>query len=159
VIGVIRKWPDLTIFGALILASCRRTNQAARMHARGARLAVLGALGAWCTIIACSSPDAASDAGAPSCPNDLPTSCPDPPPSYASDIAPLLEQRCFPCHDSDGAAGPLLEYTSYDSVYQNRQAILSQVYGCRMPPPDAGQPTPSEREQLLDWLVCHAPDN
>ena len=32
------------------------------------------------------------------CPNDLPLSCPVPAPSYADDVAPILHERCVPCH-------------------------------------------------------------
>jgi hypothetical protein len=36
---------------------------------------------------------------------------------------------------------------------------LNQVYACNMPPGSAAQPTVQEREALLGWLVCGAPQN
>ena len=120
------------------------------------RWIALGAAAAWCAIVACSSP---SSGDASRCPNDLPKSCPTPEPSYANDIVPLVKERCFPCHDTGGAAGPKFDYSTYAGVYQNRVNILNRVYACTMPPADAGQPTKTERETLLGWLVCKAPDN
>ena len=107
-------------------------------------------------VIACSSP---SEDSTPSCPNDLPASCPDPAPSYASDVAPLMQARCFPCHDNGGTAGAKLLFTNYAQVFSHRQAILSQVHACRMPPAGASGLSASERATLQGWLVCHAPDN
>jgi hypothetical protein len=36
---------------------------------------------------------------------------------------------------------------------------LNQVYACTMPPATAAKPTTQEREALLEWLVCGAPQN
>ncbi len=92
------------------------------------------------------------------CPNDLPAACPAQVPSYAADIAPLLQRRCLVCHAPGGPAAsrPL---TSYAAVYTLRTTVLSQVYGCVMPPPGATPLTGAERASLLAWLVCKAPDN
>jgi hypothetical protein len=94
-----------------------------------------------------------------SCPNDLPASCPSAAPSYSSDIVPLIETRCFPCHDVGGLAGPNWLLTSYDAVYARRMDVLTQVYACAMPPLDGVQPTSDERKALLDWLICLSPNN
>lgn len=106
--------------------------------------------------VACSDPPPPSPS---SCPQDLPASCPSQVPSYATDIVPLVEQRCFPCHTGTGAAGPNYNFSTYPGVFARRSSILNQVYACNMPPPDAGQPTTAERNALLAWLVCHAPQN
>ena len=38
--------------------------------------------------------------------------------------------------------------------------MLDQVYACAMPPSDAGVTLSlEEREALLGWLVCNAPNN
>src|SRR5579883_2718899 len=70
---------------------------------------------------------------APQCPNDLPGSCPASMPSYQADIAPLLASRCIPCHNPNGieSSKPL---NSYSAVYGLRGTVLTQVYGCQMPP-------------------------
>ena len=95
------------------------------------------------------------DANPPSCPNDLPAACPAPSPHYA-DAAAVINLRCAPCHAPGGQAAdrPL---TTYAQVYPRRVAVLTQVYGCRMPPANAPALSPAERALLLDWLVCLAP--
>jgi hypothetical protein len=101
----------------------------------------------------CGEPD-----GTSTCPNDLPASCPVGVPSYAADIAPVIHDRCAPCHSPGGSAGdrPL---TSYAEVYARRGPVLNQTHACRMPPSGATAPTPDERAALLGWLVCGAPNN
>ena len=98
--------------------------------------------------LACSGP--------PSCPNDLPASCPSNSAGYAATIGPLVEKRCLECH---GKATNPPDLTSYAAVSAQKSAVLNQVYGCLMPPPDAGQLTTDEREQLLGWLKCGAMNN
>src|SRR5438067_879667 len=90
------------------------------------------------------------------CPNDLPSACPQPPPTY-SDVAPIFSGVCVQCHAPGGqtADKPL---TTYDEVFSRRTTVLTQVYGCVMPPEDANaQLTPAQRAALLAWLVCGAP--
>ena len=97
--------------------------------------------------------------GSASCPNDLPEKCPSPEPSYAADIAPLVEARCLPCHSAGGPASgePL---GTYALVHDKRSAVLNQVYACKMPPPGDAEPLDStERATLLAWLICGANDN
>ena len=96
---------------------------------------------------------------APACPNDLPSGCPAPAPSYRTEVAPLFQGRCFPCHGPGGVAQPKHDFTSYAVIHDQRSKILNQVYNCRMPPAQVPAPTMSERTTLLDWLVCGAPDN
>jgi uncharacterized membrane protein len=93
-----------------------------------------------------------------SCPNDLPSACPSPAPSYSQTIAPLISNRCFPCHAPGGqeAVTPL---TTYSEVFARRTSVLTQVYHCQMPLAGSPQITASERAALLAWLVCDAPDN
>lgn len=100
----------------------------------------------------------AGDGGTPvDCPNDLPQDCPTAP-SYQSDIAPLLQQHCVVCHSPTGLESerPL---NSYGAVYGQRSEVLTQVYGCQMPPPDMPPLSRADRQLLLRWLVCHAPNN
>lgn len=104
--------------------------------------------------LACTS----SGGGGGGCPNDLPASCPQPPPSYASDVAPVFARRCTGCHSPTGVEAER-DFTSYDRIHQLRTDVLTQVYACRMPPADAAAPTPAERATLLGWLVCGAPND
>lgn len=96
--------------------------------------------------------------GGGACPNDLPQSCPSPAPSYQTDIMPLIKRVCTECHSATGIV-PNRPLDTYSAVYSQRQAVLTQVYACRMPPPGATQLTTTERQQLLTWLICQAPNN
>src|SRR4051812_40860699 len=93
--------------------------------------------------------------GDSSCPNDLPAACPASPPSYSHDIAPIINDRCFPCHAPGGveATRPL---TTYQEVFNQRGPVLDQVYHCNMPLAGAPGLTASQRADLLAWLVCNA---
>ncbi|APR87119.1 hypothetical protein A7982_12468 [Minicystis rosea] len=97
-----------------------------------------------------------SESGA--CPDDLPASCPSDAPGYAATIAPLIEARCVTCHTTGGQASDKA-FGTHAEVHAQRTGILSQVYGCRMPPAGAVQLTEDERSALLAWLVCGAQDN
>jgi len=119
------------------------------------------------SLVGCSTGDAV-DAGIP-CPNDIPAACPAQVPSYATDIAPLLQERCAPCHFSGGAAGPTWDLSTYSRVFMVRSAIFTQVSECLMPPVggvadagvEAGAPglSESQRVTLFSWLKCNAPNN
>jgi uncharacterized membrane protein len=91
------------------------------------------------------------------CPN-LSTNCPSPAPSYANDVRPILNARCTTCH-SPGGQEAVRDFTTYAGVFAQRQPMLTQVYSCRMPPAGNAQPTTQERQTLVAWLVCGAPNN
>jgi uncharacterized membrane protein len=93
-----------------------------------------------------------------SCPNDLPASCPSSPPSYQGAIAPLISARCLICH-SPGGQEQSIPFTTYQNVFAERSPMLDQVYACNMPPAGAQQLSSQERNLLLTWLVCGAPNN
>ncbi len=78
-------------------------------------------------------------------------------PSYQGQVAGILQSRCLICHSAGGVGTPRLD--SYAAQHRNELLMLSQVAGCRMPSPDAGQLTDAERTALLAWLACGAPDN
>jgi uncharacterized membrane protein len=122
-------------------------------------LLVTGALGlAIATIGACSS-DASSDGDqSASCPNDLPASGPTPPPSYAKDIAPIVEQTCATCHFPGGPEADR-QLVTYDELHADRSAALNQIHACNMPPPTSSPLTAKERLLLQSWFVCGAPNN
>jgi hypothetical protein len=120
------------------------------------------------------APDAAVDVGvdvaldqaladiteAASCPRgDLPNACPSPAPSWMNSVRNIISTRCGPCHFPAGVDDPKRDFSTYQSVHLNSGSILASVAGCAMPPPDSGAPTLAERETLLAWLVCAAPDN
>lgn len=101
---------------------------------------------------ACDEPEVLS------CPDDLPAAC-EVAPSWSAEVAPTFARTCGPCHGPGGveAAKPLVAHAD---VSARRTSVLSQVYHCQMPGPDAGAAlTDGERALVLQWLVCGAPDN
>ena len=86
--------------------------------------------------------------------------CPEPAPSYASEVSPIFQTYCVRCHGPGGVEfnKPL---TSWAEVKSRYGAVLQQVfYGCAMPPPTEPQLTdPAARAALLGWLECMAPNN
>jgi hypothetical protein len=87
-----------------------------------------------------------------------PDACPvTPPPSYTTDIVPILNAKCNNCHvaGEDDAPWPL---TEYEHVRDWRLTILQQIVNCEMPPPDdPTKLTADEEETLVAWLACGAP--
>lgn len=129
------------------------------MKRRATKVAALAALAAMVSQTACgngAAPGQPSDAGA-ACPRDLPSTCQGTAPTYAQDIAPVLASRCLSCHGEGGVENASVDLTTYDGVYRKRTDVLSQVYNCQMPLPDAGAPSADERALLMNWVVCGAP--
>ena len=119
------------------------------------------ALGACSSSTGSSSASSSSSGSAGSsgdCPNDLPTSCPSPEPSYANDVVPVITRACKNCHFQGGLNQDQL-FDTFDEVHAQRGEILTQVNSCRMPPADAGALSEADRQTLLGWLVCGANDN
>ncbi len=96
----------------------------------------------------------------PSCPDDLPSTCPATTPSYANDVAPIVNGVCAAmCHAPGGIAQnrPLGDY---QDLFNLSDAVLNQVSVCNMPPANADpQLGEADRSTLLAWIVCGAPNN
>jgi mono/diheme cytochrome c family protein len=120
----------------------------------------IAATALWLAVAACDQPMAKVNDLAVSltCPNDLPMACPSPAPSWSGDLAAIVAARCATCHAPGGSVSekPL---TDYAEVYQRRVTILTEVYACQMPPVGADLLSAAERQDLLAWLVCGAPNN
>jgi cytochrome c5 len=83
--------------------------------------------------------------------------CAQPGPSFAKDIAPLLQRDCNTCHAPGSTLWPLV---GYENVRDWSYAILLDVDGCRMPPADGGTTLSStDRSLLLAWIACGANNN
>jgi hypothetical protein len=80
-------------------------------------------------------------------------------PSYATQIKPLVARRCLPsCHEPGGIE-QMQPLGSYPQIYAIRRTVLTQVYGCKMPPPEKPALPDDEANTILTWLVCAAPNN
>jgi hypothetical protein len=106
----------------------------------------------------CSSASGGADPVDPitTCPN-APSVCSKPIPSYGTVIEPILKANCVPCHGPTGTAG--YSEATYDRVAKQEEPIFSMVAGCEMPPSSYPPLMAEQRDELLDWLVCGAPDN
>jgi hypothetical protein len=111
-------------------------------------------------------PDEAPDgtvlnlASAAVCPPAAPSSCPETP-SYAKDIAPIVERACVPCHSPGGVAADR-DLTTYENFVGLETTNFVQISSCVMPPADAGPDaalTLQDRTEILEWFVCGSPDN
>jgi uncharacterized membrane protein len=95
------------------------------------------------------------------CEPGLPTTdaCATNAPSYATVIAPLVRERCLSCHFAGNRNSSVVLETQQE-LSQRTQLVETQVYRCTMPPPgDAPPLAEAERAELLQWLVCGAPNN
>jgi uncharacterized membrane protein len=72
----------------------------------------------------------------------------------------VFQVSCVPCHNPTGQE-PQISFTSYQQIEVWAGPIHSQVFeACAMPPAGATQTlTDPQRQMLLDWLACGAPDN
>jgi len=84
--------------------------------------------------------------------------CPQPQPSFARDIAPLLDRDCNDCHTPGSTLWPLV---GYEDVRDWANLILTDLDGCRMPPADGGTAPLSthDRALILGWIGCGANNN
>lgn len=119
---------------------------------------VAAALASLASMAACTSTSSSSGSSGAACPDDLPAACPSVPPSYAADVAPVIEQSCTPCHAPGGQQANRLLVT-YSGAFANRSAMLNQIHACRMPPLGAPPLTADGRKAVQEWLVCGAPNN
>lgn len=91
--------------------------------------------------------------------------CADAAPSFAGDVYPnVFVPVCVTCHSPTGTE-PSMPLTNYQQIYGSdgteAREIFNQVFeSCLMPP--AGSPvllTDDQRQTLLDWFACGAPDS
>jgi hypothetical protein len=93
------------------------------------------------------------------CPRVLPSQCPSPAPSWDGGVASIVGNVCGGCHADGGVEQAAYDFSTYAGVARNQASILTQVYSCAMPPADAGPLTNDQRQELLAWLICGAPNN
>jgi hypothetical protein len=97
----------------------------------------------------------------PGCPSDFPTDtdCPTASPVY-DDVAPIFAARCSICHRANGLETKFV-FDTYAEIHDNdatRADIITQIYSCRMPPSCAPNLLLEERQVMLKWFACSAPE-
>jgi hypothetical protein len=109
---------------------------------------------------ACGGSSSDTGPAAVACPNLGELTCPSPPPSFKTQVQPIIESRCYGCHGPGGVEVASTNLTSYDQIVQKRGDILAQITSCKMPQADAGQLTVEELTTFVEWLgECSAPNN
>ena len=90
------------------------------------------------------------------------------PVSFINDVAPILKENCFACHDAKKKKGKL-EITTYENLRKggskddpivpgsSKESLLVEVLHMtgagRMPPKDAGDPLPKEKAAVIaKWI-------
>jgi len=115
--------------------------------------AVLGALAG------CSSTGGGDDSDpSADCPS-LTSGCPATPPSWQNEVQPLVATYCTPCHGNGDTEQSVFDSTTYRSVYLSRSELGTVIVECSMPPANAPAPDRAQRQTLLSWVACDAPDN
>jgi hypothetical protein len=73
-------------------------------------------------------------------------------PTYAEDIAPILDSYCTACHDADGPLGAIdgVDLSSYDEVVAEFREVELEVGADSMPPSGKGL-TGLEKATLERW--------
>jgi hypothetical protein len=115
---------------------------------------------ALCAAAGCGKDPGSMPPADSACPPGPPT-CPSPAPSYATQVSGIIQTNCVPCHGPGGVEATL-PFATYDDITGTSGRYMDmyfQLHACKMPPPDAGQPSEADREAILAWLLCQAPNN
>jgi len=99
-----------------------------------------------------------SGSAADGCPATYPMTCPSPAPSFAADVAPLIQEHCTSCH---GPGQQLPTLGTYENIASptNQQHVFFRLQYCTMPPPPRTPLTAQERDTILGWIVCGGLNN
>jgi hypothetical protein len=114
-------------------------------------------------VAALSEGDASADVAPYVCPGaeaGYPT-CPSQPPSWATEVKPIVTRWCGPCHLTGGTGIPKGGFYNYSTLagFRALSTIETDVHACTMPLVGSPPLPPADWETLLEWLVCDAPDN
>jgi hypothetical protein len=133
----------------------RRSSPVSRALAAAFLLGVAG-LG---VLAGCSSMTGGDDS-ATDC-TMLTSGCPATPPSWQNDVQPIIATYCGSCHGSGGVERAMFDSTTYTSVFEARSTLATVIVNCSMPPPSPPAPSPdaAQRQTVLSWVECNAPDN
>lgn len=115
-------------------------------------------------LMACTSKNGGSGGGDDgfSCPtlsNETPDACP----SWSGQVEGIVATYCLQCHGEGGIEYSQYNFSTYADVHARYTTMITQVNACSMPPwdasPAAAQPPAEDRQALLSWLECNAPNN
>ncbi len=78
-------------------------------------------------------------------------------PGFQADIRPIMQARCVKCHGPDEKSGNVnfAAITDDEAAARSRKLwrkAIAQLEAGEMPPPDAPQPTPAEKQLLVAWM-------
>jgi hypothetical protein len=82
----------------------------------------------------------------PSCAAALPT--------YAEDVRPILERRCFKCHAGNGVAADEHDFSRVETLRAQGRALIAEIGACAMPPSSEPPLSDAEADVLLRWAAC-----
>jgi hypothetical protein len=135
----------------------------------------LSALAQFSTLEACmqgkpASPGLGADASADGetvesavtlgCPDGGYPGCPSTVPSWSTQVRPIVDVWCAPCHFNGGSGtGKGYDFSTLAGIRGGLTTSLTDLHKCKMPPEDAAVLSATDRETLIEWLVCDAPDN
>ncbi len=76
---------------------------------------------------------------------------------YQSEISPLLEDRCYDCHDYESKKGgfSLDDFLTFSEVSKDKQQwfkVYKNLQAHVMPPPEKTPPSVADRQKILDWI-------
>jgi uncharacterized membrane protein len=118
-------------------------------------IAALAAAGCASQALASGAPGS-EEGGPDDCSVNVAASCPVASLSYSSGVGDTLKASCLPCHAAGGVESTVL-LTSYKEVSKRLTKVAGQLETCTMPPAGSPPISPSDRQAILDWIVCGAP--
>jgi hypothetical protein len=81
-------------------------------------------------------------------------SCAGAAPSYAQDVRPILQARCFKCHAGEGEAAGEHDFSRVETLRAQKRALANEIGACAMPPTPEPPVPDEEAEVLLRWAAC-----
>ncbi|MGH7295900.1 MAG: hypothetical protein ACRELB_13235 [Polyangiaceae bacterium] len=126
-----------------------------------AALVVLAA--AACAVTAACTGGGGAPGPPAACDTVFDTDTPDVCPSWSAQVEPLFATYCNQCHTDGGNGQTLFNASTYHDVFVARGQVTQFVGNCNMPLQDASPPVPQpsdpERQTIISWVACNAPDN
>lgn len=78
-------------------------------------------------------------------------------PHYATDVRPLVDRACVQCHQPGGKAGEEHDFRGYEKLSAQREKVADVLEEREMPPRGSPAPSDAEREIVMRWARCGAP--